>query len=281
MNTRSVSLLDSSALRPVIQDADYVFHIAGVTKAKTKQEYSIGNVATTQNLLEACLSNRRLQKFCLVSSLTAAGPSGDGTPLVESDPCKPITAYGRSKREAEILCEQMTDRIPIVILRPPTVYGPRDQDILQLFKWVKFGIAPQMGPRHKRLSIIHAVDLARGIVDATISDKTLGHTYFISNRESHEYSSLLDYAGSILNKQLSSIRIPSFFMYTLAGVSQAIHSFSKKAPVLNLDKVRDLVSPYWTCSTEKIFSDIGFESKITIDDGFRSTIDWYRNRGWL
>ncbi|NLT52400.1 MAG: NAD-dependent epimerase/dehydratase family protein, partial [Ignavibacteria bacterium] len=46
-------LFDKEKLIQVVKDADYVFHVAGVVKAKEWEDYLKGNVETTKNVLDA------------------------------------------------------------------------------------------------------------------------------------------------------------------------------------------------------------------------------------
>ena len=133
-------LMNPASISKCIEDADYIIHIAGITKAKHKSEFFTGNVTTTNNLLLAASQLKHLKKFCFISSLTAVGPSVTGIPLTEVSPCHPLTVYGKSKLEAEQVCKQFSDTLPIVIIRPPAVFGPRDTDILEIFKWVSRGL---------------------------------------------------------------------------------------------------------------------------------------------
>ncbi|CUT00042.1 NAD dependent epimerase/dehydratase family protein [Candidatus Kryptonium thompsonii] len=136
------SLFDIDFLKKAVEDVDYVYHIAGVTKGKNYQDYYRGNVETTQNLLEACLENQKLKKFVLASSLAAVGPGDDAIPVDETRQYNPITSYGKSKAEAEKVTLSFKDKLPITIVRPPSVYGPRDTYTFELFKYVKFGFLP-------------------------------------------------------------------------------------------------------------------------------------------
>jgi len=278
---RTVDFVDVETLSRVLADADYLFHVAGVTKARNTREYRIGNVDTTRALLDASEKSGRLRKFCFVSSLTASGPSNDGRPRREDDPHAPITAYGRSKREAEEVCRDVRGLVPSVIIRPPAVYGPRDRDILEMFRWVQRGIAPIMGPRQKTLSLIHVTDLARGIVEATLSDRTTGNTYFIANQQPYAYTDLLTLAAEILGKNIAFLKIPTPLIYATAAVVQVVSGLTSQAPILNLDKVRDLVAPHWTCDSGRLRADIAFSERIPIEEGFRSTIRWYQSQRWL
>ncbi len=277
-----VSLTDAKALAPVVADVEYVFHIAGSTKVRKQEEYSTGNVETTKALLAACVNSSRLKKFCHISTLSAVGPSYDGLPLDEQTPCRPMSIYGRTKYEAEQAVTRYSDKLPTVILRPPTVYGPRDTDVLEIYRWVNRGIMPVVNKEDKKISMIHVHDLARGIVEATLSETTTGKTYFISNRPIYQFSSIVQTLAKILGKKNAlTMRIPALFLYTIAGATQVISRLSSKPSILSLDKAKEMLQPHWICSSEKIKTEIGFETAIPLEDGLRSTYEWYRAQGWM
>jgi nucleoside-diphosphate-sugar epimerase len=275
-------MTDAKALTRHCEDIDYIFHVAGSTKVLRNSGYRVGNVEVTRNLLLAAAQHPHVKKFCLVSSLAAVGPSYDGQPLTEESPCRPVSLYGASKYEAEQLARRFFDRLPIVILRPPTVYGPRDTDVLEMFQWVNRGFLPTIGNPDKQLSMIHATDLARGIIAATMSEKTAGETYFLSNRPIYPYSEIIRTIAEVLGKQrVRSIRVPTFVLYAVAGGTQLVARLTKKPTILSLDKAREILQPHWICSAEKIKRHIGFEASISLEDGFRSTLEWYRQHGWM
>lgn len=165
-------LSEPGCLDELLHGIDTVIHVAGITKAKSPAEYYQGNVQSTQNLLDAAVRSGAIQKFCYVSSQTVIGPSPTGRPLTESDPCHPITNYAKSKLEAEHRCHQAMDKIPIVILRPSAVFGPRDKDVLEIYRFVELGIRPVLGSSQKTLSLVYGPDLADAIYQAALSDRT-------------------------------------------------------------------------------------------------------------
>jgi dihydroflavonol-4-reductase len=275
------SYFDVDTLREAIHDAEYVFHIAGVTKAKQQIQYHQGNVLATRNLLEAATGASKLKKFCYVSSLTAVGPSPDGTLLDEEAPCHPITSYGVSKLEAETVCQLYANRLPIVVLRPPAVYGPRDRDLLEIFRWVKHGFKPVFGNREKRLSVAYGPELARALVEATLSEKTAGQTYFVADPTAYRLSDVLDLVSGIFGKRGINILLPSSLLYTLGGIMELGTLFSSRAPVLNIEKARDLLQTYWVCSPRKLEEHIGFRTQVSLEESLKSTIAWYREYGLL
>ena len=275
------SYYDVDSLREAIGTADYIFHIAGVTKARKPREYSDGNVLSTRNLLEAAAANPKLRKFCFISSLTASGPSLDGKLVDENSPCNPITTYGVTKLEAETICQLHSNRIPIVILRPPAVYGPRDHDGFGLFQLASKGFIPGFGSKEKMVSLIYGPELARAIVEATVSEKTTGETYFVADPQAYSFSETMAMTVRMIGKRARPLVLPKWFLYGAAGISEAVSVFQSNPPVLNLEKVRDLVQKSWVCSPRKLEEHIGFRTQVSIEDGLRRTLDWYKEYGWL
>jgi nucleoside-diphosphate-sugar epimerase len=85
-------LHDKTALSNVLKNADYLFHVAGVVRSKTKKGFFLGNVETTKNLLEVIAENGfKFKRIVIVSSLTACGPSPDGKPIDETVIPRPVS----------------------------------------------------------------------------------------------------------------------------------------------------------------------------------------------
>jgi Nucleoside-diphosphate-sugar epimerases len=274
-------LLDSVSLSKCLEGADYIIHIAGMTKAKRKSEFFTGNAKTTEQLLHAASKMKHLKKFCYLSSLTAVGPSATGIPLTETVHCRPITTYGQSKLEAEHQCRHFSDRMPVVIIRPPAVFGPRDKDILEMFKWVSYGLKPIIGSYGKTLSLVYAPDLAKGIIQATIDERTIGQTYNISDPTIFTFSSLIDYIATLVHKRTIQVHFPKGLFYSMAGIAQLFSAFGKKPALLNIEKARDLLQNHWVCDSRKIREQIGFQTSTSIYDGLNKTFQWYKEIEWL
>src|ERR1700722_12501724 len=136
------SVEDAAKVADAVKGVDAIIHSAGLVKARSPEEFHRTNVDGTRNLIEAAKVHApKLRRFVLVSSLAAAGPSLDGVPL-DRDGAGPVTHYGRSKLEAERVVLAAKDSLPVTILRPGAIYGPRDQEILVFFKSVKSGVLP-------------------------------------------------------------------------------------------------------------------------------------------
>ncbi len=275
-------LSDLPALQAAVEGVEYVYHSAGLTKAKTAEGYFTANAVGTQNILAATLNhNLKLKRFVLVSSQTAAGPSPGKTPITEEKSPRPITNYGRSKWEAERECHRLMQMIPITIVRPPAVYGPRDRDVFEFFHTMSRGLQPMVGWEEKYVSLIHVADLVTGIVMAAEAEKAAGQTYFITSKDVYGWREIGDTTREALGRSAFRLRIPEFGVYALAAVAELLAVFSSKPALINIEKARDMVQDYWTSDGGKARRDLGFESQISLRDGIRSTVAWYREKGWL
>lgn len=271
-----------STLKDAVQNVDYVFHVAGVIKAKSREVYYKGNVEVTKNLLKAIeLFNPNLKRFVFISSQAAAGPSPDGVPKTEDMECNPVTTYGKSKLEAEKVVRNFEGKIPFTIVRPSAVYGPRDPEILLFFQTLKKGIQPMVGFTEKYVSLVYVSDLIDGILLSAFSEKSLNQTYFVSSEKGYGWEEIGNISSKILEKKVLKIRIPHFMVYTVAAISQFLSYFKKEATILNLEKAREMVQKSWVCSVEKAKKELGYSQKIDLEKGIRETIHWYKENGWL
>ena len=274
-------VFDDDALRRAVDGVDYVYHSAGLTKAKTREEYFRANAEGTQRLLRAASTSPKLRRFLHVSSQAAAGPSTSKVPITEDASPHPITNYGRSKLQSEIECRAFDGKIRYTICRPPVVYGPRDKDVFEFFHTMSRGLQPMVRFHDTFVSMIHVTDLVRGFVMAAESDAAIGQTYFISGTQVYSWEDIGDVTREALGRKALRLRIPAFGVYAVAGVAEVLAKFSSRPALINIEKARDMVQEFWTCDPSKAKRDFGFEQKISLRDGVLDTVAWYRAQGWL
>lgn len=275
-------LFDRNGLEKVLVDADYLFHVAGVVKAKKKEGYFQGNVETTRNLLETVLKvNPKIEKIVIVSSQTACGPATIEKPCDEKTIPHPITTYGKSKIEQEKLAATFMEKLPITIVRPPAIYGERDTEIFLVFKTYQKGLMTLIGFNKKILNLIHVKDLVDGIYLAATSEKSSGEIYFIGSEATYTWPEVGNAIAKSFGKKAITLRLPHFLVYTVAAVAQFFSLFSSKAATFNLEKARDFVQEAWTMDVSKAVSQLGYRQNVSLDNGIKRTIDWYKDNNWL
>lgn len=259
----------------------HVIHCAGTTGTKGTGSFQEVNVTYTRNLIDALAAGAVApERFIYIGSLAAQGP-GDPTtlaPLRAGDPEKPITAYAKSKLDAEQLVRSAS--FPKVILRPTAVYGPRDKDFLELFRWIKRGISPTLGGAGQRLSFVYVKDLADATVDLLLAPSP-APLYLISDGRSYATDELSDLVAEALGKKYFRLRLPTSILAPLLYLSDHVHQWSGRHPFLSTEKVKEITSKNWQCDSSPLWRDLGRQPGYDLKSGVKETAEWYRNEGWL
>jgi len=264
-------------LERAVRGVSVVFHLAGVTSATDDSAYTTVNVEGTRNVVNAMQKAAPDSLLVFCSSLAAAGPATTKRPLNETDEPDPVSAYGRSKLTAERIVAE--SGVQHLIIRPPTVYGPRDRDILAVFRLVARGLALRVAVEGQRLSMVHAQDLARGFASAAESDGR--GLYYMTDGFVHTWESIIQHIGRALGKQPKVISVAPGVAVFLSRAEKLRASLFGSKPLLTPDRVVELSQANWTCDDTRARLDIDYESLIALPEGVKSTADWYRAKGWL
>jgi len=268
-------------LKLAFQGANYIYHIAGVVKALTKDGFMKGNVEMTRNVMEAATHIPTIQRVLVTSSMAATGYAEMGSDVDENSPLRPIEPYGDSKVAQEEVAKEYADRVPSTIVRPPGVYGPRDTEIFAFFKAINNGVSAMMGFTPKEMSLIHVRDLVQGMYQAATNENSVGEVYFLGSLECYNWKELGDIASKAMNKKTWTIKIPHFVIFILGFFGQILESWFGMDVALNKDRAYRITRPSWYCNSNKAVQELGFQQTVSIEEGFKSTIDWYKEKGWL
>ena len=275
-------LYSNDVLEKTIKDMDYVFHVAGVLKSKKKEGYEKGNNLATKNLIEITRKVKPdLKKFVHVSSLAVCGPTPGEKAIDENYIPIPITNYGLTKYKAEQEVLKYSDRLPVTIIRPPAVFGPRDTEILVYFQTFSKGLNSVIGLKEKYLSLIYIEDLIDGIMLAAEILNNSGEIYFISSDKAYSWNDIGNITSKLLGKKAIKIKIPHSVVFGVGYIAQFFSTFSKNAATLNVEKCKDITRERWVCSNQKAKDKLGFIEKHTLEESFAKTIDWYKRNNWI
>ena len=270
-------LISGQGLAEAVDGVETIFHLAGVTKALWAADYFAGNARATANLAGA-LAGRSV-RFVHVSSLAAAGPSPNGSPVAEDAEPRPVTNYGRSKLESERI---VRDRLPgAVIVRPAVVYGPRDTDVFQILKSISKGLVVEISGGERWFSAIYVEDLVDGLLAAAGSSVAAGRVYFLANPKPVSWTELGLAAARIMGRKPHFVRVPPAVAYA-AGCLGEIWSHIRRRPgIISREKVIEARCPNWTCDTRRAAAELAFSAKTTLPEGLAFTLAWYKEAGWL
>lgn len=258
---------------------DYIIHAAGSTRASSQQQYDLVNAVYTFNLAKAAIDAQiPLKKFVFVSSLAAVGPSQTNSIPGESMEMLPVTAYGKSKLLAEQKLKDLPG-LPLIIFRPTAVYGPREKDILLVFKTIRRGLEAYIGNKKQELSFVYVKDLAKLMI-SSLESEISGKAYNISDGHVYDKYALAQITKSIINKKTLKLHLPVGLVRVVAGILEAAGSFNRNTPALNREKIAELTAS-WPCNIKPVIADLDFNPAYDLRAGLKETLEWYQQNKWL
>lgn len=261
-------LNDTAALAALVQGADAVVHVAGLTNTPDPAEFEIANVTGTANVL-AAMTGAGVKRLVFVSSLSARKPE--------------LSAYGASKAKAEALVE--ASRLDWTTVRPPGVYGPRDVDYLEMFRTARLGFVPL--PPGGASSIIHADDLARLLVilAASSSSEAVGP----ASKKLYEpddgreggwsHKELAQAIGRAMGRRV--VFAPHLPKKVLEAAAAADRMARGDRAKLTADRVGYMTHPNWVARFDRKPPPGLWQPRIAGEEGLKATAEWYRREGWV
>jgi len=261
---------------------EYIIHNLGLTQTSVSKEYFTVNFEYTKNFVEALSSAQMLpEKFVYISSLAANGPGNSETlkPISVNDSPHPVTQYGKSKLMTENYLKTI-DNINYIIIKPTVVYGPREKNLLLVFKTIKKHIEFKIGFKEQHVSFIYVEDLVSLIFKTLTSDKNK-KSYLVSDGISYTTQQLNGIIKKLLAVKTIKISTPVWLVYCIAFVSEKIGKLVYKPSILNSDKINELKQSNWICNIDDIKNDFDFEPQFDLEKGVSKTIKWYKKNGWI
>lgn len=283
-------LSDQATLRSALTEVEQVYHVAGLTKAISAGDFLRVNANGTRSMLEACAASTTAKRVVLISSLAAAGPSLDGVPLIESRVPRPVSKYGHSKLAAEQIAREYSDRLSITIVRPPIVLGPGDRDGFEMFRAIRqAGIHMVAGFSDYRVSLVHVSDLSQATIRLADCGDTLSTShdcgqgiYYVAADQMPTYAELGKQVGAAMEMAKTRvIHAPYSAVYAIAGLSSLISRVTKRASILNIDKIREARAGHWICTAQKWKAVTGDSARLELTDLLKQTAQWYFDHRWL
>jgi 2-alkyl-3-oxoalkanoate reductase len=274
---RLASLEGGEGLEEAVADVDAVVHGAGLVKARTPEEFHEVNCGGTENLLRAVRRARPdIRRFVHVSSLAAHGFCE-----VDGAEPQPVTHYGKSKRAGEDAVRQAASELPVTVIRPPAIYGPRDVEMYNFFKMIAMRTKVFMGSPQNRLSLIYGPDCARAIYAVLTKDHPSGRVYFVDDGRPYTQAEFAATVEQALGVKAVPLHLPVWVVATAAWFSETYGKVAGKAVMLTRDKLNELKQSDLTCCGDEIRRELGWEPEVQLEEGARRTVEWYREHGWL
>ncbi|AKH42371.1 nucleoside-diphosphate-sugar epimerase [Altererythrobacter atlanticus] len=255
-------LHDTGALAELVKGADAVLHIAGVVNTPDPMGFHVGNVEGTEQLVAAARA-AGVNRFVFVSSLSAREPG--------------LSVYGKSKRHAEEVVQ--TSGLDWTIIRPPAIYGPRDKEILELFRAARWGVVPM--PPAGRASVIHVHDLARLLLAVAPPQPAAAQRIFEVDDGRPGGWSHRELATAIGRAMGRKVWVPHLPKVLLLAAARLDTLFRNGRAKLTADRVGYMAHPDWVCRPEQVPPESIWQAREDTEAGLAATARWYRQQGWL
>jgi nucleoside-diphosphate-sugar epimerase len=258
VETARGDLHDAVALAKFVSGSDCVVHVAGAIAARDRLGFFAANAEGTANLAAAA-EKAGARRFIHVSSLAARHPE--------------LSDYAASKRAGEMAVERLASA---AILRPPAVYGPGDRGILPLVQQLTRRTAFLPGHINQRFSLLYAPDLARLALDAADGSWTGIRDADDGMRGGYSWRDLIAAASQAEGKLIHPVFLPRHALALLSRISAGGSRLIGRAAMLTPGKVNELYHDDWVARDA-----LTVEDPTPFAEGFRQTVAWYRQHGWL
>jgi nucleoside-diphosphate-sugar epimerase len=274
---------DGLAHADVWNGATHVFHVAGRIAARMDAQFAEGNVLPTTRLADALALRTSPPHLVLVSSLAAVGPAPSlDRPVREADTATPVEAYGRSKYAAECAVLAQQDRMPVTIIRPAAVYGPRDRGFLSMFRQLRQPLAFYAVPPYHALSLVHVDDVVAALLQAATAPEAVGATYHVAHPDALTWRDLYARTARAMHRTPGpTVPVPQPLMRLAALAGDAWGAISGQVPLINRHKLALARPPWWVCDATRITHELGWSARVAHDEGLRATYAWYQRAGWI
>ncbi|MEO8707335.1 MAG: NAD-dependent epimerase/dehydratase family protein, partial [Kofleriaceae bacterium] len=264
----------------VLPACDVVVHLAGIVVANEVSEYAAVNFEAVKDLA-VCLERQtwRPRRLLFASSLAAAGPSATGAPKTEADPCEPIEAYGRSKRDAEEFLRTLA--IPTTSFRPAVVFGEGDPATITLFRLAKRGLGFRAAGAAAGISFIDVDDLVDALVVLAADRSPEHHTYFVSHPHQIDQRELWHTLGTVMHRRLVVIPIPRAALYAAMLAMTALAKRFGFKNQLDVKQYEQITAPPFMCSSAALQRDHDWHPVHDLPAALARAADGFQKAGWL
>jgi nucleoside-diphosphate-sugar epimerase len=278
-------LTDTQAVRKAAEGVDLVFHCAAkVGDRGPVEEYRAVNVEALRTLLDA-VRDRPLRRFVHMSSLGVYEARHHyGTDESEPLPEQHIDGYTQTKVEAEKLVLQYHREhgVPVVVLRPGFIYGPRDRRVMpKLMKKLAARKAHYLGGDVRVLNTIYVGNLVEATLLAADSPNAVGQVYNLTDGErvtrERFFAAVCGGLDLPLPRQRLPRRVAALAVRLLRWQARRAIRKGRKpwlTPAQHKFMLLDL-----DFSIDKAQRELGYRPRYTFDQGIAETIAWYKQNG--
>ncbi|HZT76649.1 MAG TPA: NAD-dependent epimerase/dehydratase family protein [Vicinamibacterales bacterium] len=275
-------LRDPASLLAATAGVDVVYHIAAMYREAglPDEVYRDVNARGAERIVEAAArAGARRVVHC-----STVGVHGDiaHPPANEDAPLAPGDIYQVTKLEGETLARQAASRfgIEVVVARPTGIYGPGDRRLLKLFRGVARRRWITLGRGEIYYHLTHIDDLVEGLRLCGEHPAAAHRTYILAGGEVTTLNELVATVAEVAGVPAPRLHLPVWPVWIAGAACEAICAPLGIEPPIYRRRV-DFFTKSRAFDITRARTEIGYAPRVTLRDGIRRTLDWYRTHGWL
>lgn len=273
---------DPQLVRQALAEVDVVVNCAAkVGDWGPLEDYRKVNVEALRVLLDAC-KGQALSRFVHLSSLGVyAARHHHGTDETVPASLSHRDGYSQSKAEAEALAlDYYRDfGLPVVVLRPGFVYGPRDRIVLpRIVENLRLGRVRYPGAKGMRLlNTIFVRNLVDAVLLAIDNDDAVGEVFNLTDGEAVTKRRFIEKIADAHGLPRPTMSPPYWLAWLLTWGSETLAKArgAKQTPLLNFTRLKFL-GMNLDFSIEKARAQLGYSPRVRFDDAMNETLAWQR-----
>lgn len=276
------SVTDYDLCRRLAQGCEVVHHLAASFQAvnRPQSEYWQVNVDGTGNVCRAALDAgvRRLV-YC---STQGVHGNVDNPPGDEDTPIEPEDYYQLTKYEGEKkVREYVAKGLQAVILRPMAIFGPGDPErFLMIYRRVAKGKFIMAGPGKALYHPLYIDNLVDAFILAETMEKAQGQAYLIGDAEYVTIKDLVQRVAKALDTPVKIVHIPFWPVYAACTLCEIIYKPLPWEPPL-FRRRADWFRQNRAFKIDRARTELGYDPKVSVDEGLKLTGEWYRENGYI
>ena len=278
LRNRGVTLVSGDILQPetfasALEGADCVCHFAGAFRESGADEryFDRINVEGTRCMLKASAAHG-VRRFVHCSTAGIYGQRVRGV-INEDAPISPWNSYERSKLAAEGVVRRRAraSGMEYVILRPTSVYGPRDERLRKLFRSVAKGRFPLFGRGEGRRHMIYVTDLADAFLRACTLESAANQELIVAGPRAVPLHELLDTLAHAANRRAFGPQLPLKPMLALAAVVEDVCTKFNVAPPIYRRRM-DFYLNDAAFDSSRAQRTLNWRPRVDLPEGFAATL---------
>jgi len=276
-------ILDRSTLRAGVQDATWIFHLAGrlLVPGVAAREYEQLHIEGTRNLLMACTEVGSLRAIVHGSTTGVLGPTGTVV-ADEGMPLRPSNIYESTKAAGEQLAFELACRhgLPLVVARPALIYGPGDLHLLSWFRAIQLGHYRVVGRGDNLFHPIYIDDVVDGLLRCAQTLAAVGRAYHLVGARVLPIREMAEAIAQALSCSLPGWHVPLPAAMGLAALLKAVPGVPPARLPLTRGRVRFMTESRAYSGT-RARDELGFVPQVDLETGLQRTVAWYQSKGLL